>query len=316
MAKETCRLAAIDIGTVTVRLLVADVSRDQIVEVERSTDITHVGEGLTSTGRLSEDAMDRVADVIARYSGRMRDLGVHDLGAVATSASRDAANGEEFLDRLERAGVRPEIVSGDREAKLSFEGAAHSFPGEGLLVVDVGGGSTEIILGDSYLGDDGRSTRISTSRSVDIGSRRLTEMFLHSDPPSPTQLDEAWGYAVSEIRPFFDAAREKTHTMVSVAGTATTLAAIQMRLTEYDPELVHGSILAGSDLSEMVEMLAALPLAERLRVTGLHPGRAPVIVAGAIVLATVLSLAGLDSTRVSEHDILYGILLDTYGRCQ
>ncbi|MDP2183550.1 MAG: Ppx/GppA phosphatase family protein [Actinomycetota bacterium] len=316
MAEETRRLAAIDIGTVTVRLLVADVSRDAIVEVERSTDITHVGEGLTVTGRLSDEAMDRVADVMARYAARMGELGVEAHRAIATSASRDAANGEEFLGRLEAAGVRPEIVSGDREASLSFEGAAYSFPGKGLLVVDVGGGSTELILGDSRVRGGVRSAQVEQARSVDVGSRRLTEMFLRSDPPAPAELDEAWAYAVSEIRPFFDAARERASAMISLAGTATTLSAIQMGLAEYDSALVHGSMLAGSDLSEMVDMLSSLPLAERMQVPGLHPGRAPVIVAGTIILATALSLAGLDSTRVSEHDILYGILLDTFGQRQ
>ena len=306
------RLAAIDIGTVTTRLLVADVADGGVDEVARSVDITHLGQDLTTTGRLSAEGIARVHDVVARYADTIRDLRVEHVSAVATSASRDAANADELLAALLPLGVVPRIIDGEEEARLSFSGAAWSATGEGLLVVDVGGGSTELVSGSSLEGEDGmRETSIEAIRSVDVGSRRITEMFLHSDPPTRTQLDEARAYITAAMRPFFDALRSRPRAMVSLAGAATTFSAIDLELAEYDSDAVHLSCLSGARLSDIVTMLAQLPLEKRLRVIGLHPDRAPVIVGGGLVLETVLALAGLDSTLVSEHDILYGILLDT-----
>jgi exopolyphosphatase/guanosine-5'-triphosphate,3'-diphosphate pyrophosphatase len=310
------RIAAIDIGTVTTRLLVADVADEGIAEVERSTDITHLGEGLTATGSLSDAAMYRVADVVARYASRIRELGVEVTTAYATSASRDAGNADEFELLLARSGVRPTIVTGSTEARLAFTGATYQLEGEGILVADLGGGSTELILG-SVATEQGERTRdIEVSRSIDVGSKRVTDLFLHSDPPTSAELAEAWAFVVREFRPYFDGLRSKPAQAVALAGTATTLSAIKQRLAVYDAGRVHHSYLSGSDLSDMLEMLASLPLEKRQRIVGLDPGRAPVIVAGTLILETVIALAGLDSTLVSEHDILYGILLDTYaGAC-
>lgn len=311
---ESRRLAAIDIGTVTTRLLVADVSDAGVVEVERSTDITHLGEGLTRSKHLAPAAMDRVADVVGRYALRVRDLGVEKVAAVATSASRDAENGLEFSALLAGRGIVPEIIQGDREAELAFGGVASDFDDAvGLLVADLGGGSTELILGDVRSGKDGsRTVEVTSARSLDVGSKRVTEMFLRSDPPSQRELAEAREWTVSHLRPFFDGLRAKPRQLVAVAGTATSLSALHLGLATYDPAKVHLSMLSGSDLADLTEHLASLRLAERMRVPGLHPGRAPVIVAGSLILETTLALAGLDSVYVGEHDILYGILLDTY----
>lgn len=306
------RLAAIDIGTVTTRLLVADVSEDGIAEVERSTDITHLGSGLTSTGRLGAEGMDAVASVIAGYSERMQALGVERFEAVATSASRDAENGDEFLGMLEAAGVRPQIITGTREAELAFLGATAQREGEGLLVVDCGGGSTELVLGDVEIRDGARVIDVDTSRSIDVGSRRMTEMFLHGDPPSRSELDEARAWATTELRGYFDGLRERPREMIGLAGTATSLVAIMLGLERYDARLVHGEALSGSDLADLLDYLASMPLERRREVVGLHPERAGVIVAGTLIFETVMALAGLDEMTVSEHDILYGILLDTY----
>ena len=309
------RLAAIDIGTVTTRLLIADVSESGIDEVARSTDITHLGQDLTTTGRLAPEAITRVRDTVERYAEQIRELGVERVSAVATSASRDAANGDELLAALGRLGVDVRIIDGEEEARLSFAGAAWSVTGEGLLVVDVGGGSTELIFGSSREGEGGaREASIEAMRSVDVGSRRITEMFLHGDPPSTAQLDEARGHIAAAVRPFFDGLRSRARTMVSLAGAATTFAAIDMDLAEYDSQAVHLCSLSGARLSDLVTMLARLPLEKRRHVIGLHPERAPVIVGGGLVLETVLALAGLDSTLVSEHDILYGILLGALRR--
>lgn len=311
------RLAAIDIGTVTTRLLVADVSSDGVVEVERCTDITHLGEGLTATGRLSEAAMGRVADVMTRYASLVLELKVEHVTAIATSASRDAENGDEFLRLLAERNVVPQIIPGDREAQLSFAGATSDIrDAEGLLVVDLGGGSTELILGDVRYEDGVRAAEIERARSIDVGSKRLTELFLHSDPATPDEIAEAREWAAEQLKPYFDGLRERAQQMIAVAGTATSLSAIHQELAVYDPALVHGSSLSGSELADLTEMLAAMTLKEREHLVGLDPGRAPVIVAGALILETVLALSGLDSTTVSEHDILYGILLDTYRTLQ
>ncbi len=308
----TNRLAAIDIGTVTTRLLIADVDDEEILEVERSTDITHLGEGLSATGRLSEAAMARVEDVIARYAVTMQELGVESFCAMATSASRDAKNRTEFVEMLARHGITPTIIPGDKEAQLSFAGATYGMEGDGLLVCDLGGGSTELVLGDVAVEDGVRRRRIEAARSVDVGSKRLTERFLPSDPPTRAELDQGRAWATELLRPYFSALRTKPRELLALAGTATTLAAIKLELEVYDASLVHGSCLTGSDLADLLEMLARLPLEQRKKVVGLDPGRAPVIVAGALILETIVGLAGLDSAVVSDHDILYGILLDTY----
>ncbi len=318
--REVVRLAAIDIGTVTTRLLVADVDEFGICEVERSTQITHLGEGLSASGELAPEAMRRVADVIGGYALRMGALGVESYSAIATSASRDAGNATEFAEMLSAHGVVVEVISGSREAELSFLGATYEHSGERLLVVDCGGGSTELILGDAAKVSSGgpaagpedadTANTIHAARSIDVGSKRMTERYLLSDPPRRDEIDSARAWATGEFRYYFDRLDEPPSEMLALAGTATTIAAIKLGLAEYDPALVHGLAVAGSEVSEILEMLAALPFEERLGVTGLHPGRAGVIVAGALILETVLALAGLDQMIVSEHDILYGILLD------
>ncbi len=309
------RLAAIDIGTVTTRLLVADVTADTIAPVARSTDITHLGQGSGPDRTLDPTAMRRVADVVERYSEMMRELGVEAHLAVATSAARDAHNAEEFVTLLATSGVTPEVISGDAEARLTFSGVTWGMGGKSVLVDDIGGGSTELILGDSDT-DDLSSAQIIRARSVDVGSRRLTDAYLTSDPPTHSELESARTHTYEEFRRFFDTLDERPSTLVSVAGTATSLVAMRLGLVEYDPDKVHLFSLGGQDVSDSLEYLAGIPLEQRLQVPGLHPGRAPVIVAGVLILETVMALAGVDSTVVSEHDILYGLLLDSYARLQ
>ena len=308
----THRLAAIDIGTVTTRLLIADVSPARVIEVGRHTDITHLGEDLTQTGRLGEAAMKRVADVIERYVGEVRDARVERTTALATSASRDAENSKDFMRMLAAHGIEPHVISGAREANLAFLGATYEKEGEGILVADLGGGSTELILGSASFEGGVHSQVIEMARSIDVGSKRLTELFLESDPPTSAELEEARASAVRGFRSYFDQLKTRPEEMISLAGTATTLSAIKQELAVYDVSRVHNSCLTGSDLADLLEMLASQSLAERTNVVGLDPGRAPVIVAGTLILETLLGMAGLDSTLVSEHDILYGTLLDTY----
>lgn len=306
------RIAAIDIGTVTTRLLVADVGPHGVDEVFRSTDITHLGEDLARDGRLSDAAMARVEAVVSRYEERIGELGVQAYRAVATSASRDASNGEAFAEMLARHGITPEVITGDAEARLAFCGATHDLSGEGLLVNDIGGGSTELVLGRRA--DGGAVSEVIAARSVDVGSRRATDLHLTSDPPTPAELRAARAWIEGELRPYFDGLPRPARLSIALAGTATTLSAIEQGLEVYDPARVHGSTLTVAEVGRMLERLASLPLERRVaEVTGLDPGRAPVIIGGTLILLTVLELAGLDSTLVSEHDILYGIVLDVYA---
>lgn len=310
MVSGSRRIAAIDIGTVTTRLMVADVSTSGVEELTRRSRITHLGEGWTSTGHLSAEAIDRVAACVAAFAEEARALGASEIVVVATSAARDAENSADFLERLEAAGVRPEIISGSREAYLTFLGATFDLGGDGTLVVDVGGGSTELVFGSRD--EDGRST-IESSRSIDVGSRRLTELFFASDPPTRAELDAAREHVTTALRPYFDALRTKPRDMIAVAGAATSLVVIELGLDPYDAARVHGYRLGGHTIADVREELAALNLERRRQVVGLEPDRAGVIVAGALIVETAIALAGLDSTLVSEQDILYGMVLDCFG---
>lgn len=307
MEGTTRRLAAIDIGTVTTRLMVADVAVDHVSEVLRRSSITHLGAGWTVSGRLSRDAIERVAACVTAFVEEARDSGATEIVAVATSAARDAENSAELLSRLGEAGMRPEIISGTREAYLTFLGATCELGGEETLVVDVGGGSTELVLGSR--GADGEVT-IEASRSVDVGSRRVTELFLPSDPPTRGELEVAREHVTAALRPYFDALRERPRAMIAVAGVPTSLVAIDLGLEPYDSARVHGAVLGAHTVADTREDLAAMTLEARRRVVGLEPERAGVIVGGALILETALALASLDSTLVSEQDILYGMVLD------
>ncbi|MBU4556056.1 MAG: Ppx/GppA family phosphatase [Actinobacteria bacterium] len=313
MSDATRRLAAIDIGTVTTRLLVADVGPSTISELARSTDITHLGQGLGSTGALSDDAMARVSQVIAGYADTMRELGVADAHAVATSASRDATNSALFLSLLADHGIHPEVISGSREAQLTFLGATSHIGSGRVLVDDIGGGSTELVLGSATGPILHRTNDIEQTRSIDVGSRRITELYLHSDPPTQAEMAAARAFVAEEMRPYFDTGRKRPDALISVAGTATTVVAVLESMTTYDPKRVHGTVVSGAQVADVLEMLAEVPLEKRRQIAGVHPQRAGVIVAGVLILETLMALSGMDSTIVSEHDILYGILLDAYA---
>jgi exopolyphosphatase/guanosine-5'-triphosphate,3'-diphosphate pyrophosphatase len=303
------RRAAIDIGTVTTRLLIADVADGRVSEVVRRTVVTHLGEGLHATGAMSPGAIGRVRDAVEGFASEIAEHRAEEVFAVATSAARDASNGRSLLSELDAAGVHPRIIAGDTEARLSFLGATSEMEGDGILIADLGGGSTELVFGSAHVRDGERVVDVAAARSLDVGSRRVLDMFLHSDPPTPTELAAAAAWAAEEMRPFFDSIRERTQTLVTLAGTGTTLSAVRQRLAVYDPARVHGSCLTGGDVADLREDLAALPLPARREVVGMDPARAEVIVAGAVILESILALSGVDSTVVSEHDILYGLVL-------
>ena len=309
LAPRLSRIAVIDIGTVTTRLLVADTDGSTIHEVVRRTVVTHLGEGLHASGRLSDDGIARVATAVEAFVEEAEGLGARPAIAVATSAARDAANGRDLIERIERAGVRPRIIPGALEARLSFSGATYRLDDDDILVADLGGGSTELVFGSARDTPEGREIEVDSARSLDVGSRRVLDMFLASDPPTDGELEAAIAWTTEEMRPFFDGLRCRPRTLITLAGTGTTLSAVKQELVVYDPELVHLSRLTGGDVSDLRARLAAMPLAERRGVAGMDPARADVIVAGALILETIMALAGVDSTVVSEHDILYGLVL-------
>ena len=300
------RIAVVDLGTNSTRLLVAEVVDGQVSELARRTDVTRLGQGVESTGRLAEEAMERVYATLTAYRRVIDAHGVERVVAVATSAVRDAANGAEFRATLaERFSLEARTISGDEEARLSFLGAtADRRDGGGeTLVLDIGGGSTEYVVGSP--GSDPRF-HVSTR----MGSVRHTERHLHDDPPSPEQLGDLASDAARIVRDQVpDGVRCGVSAGLAVAGTATSLAAIDQALDPYDPARVHGYPLGLDTCRRMLAMLAGQPLDKRREVPGLHPDRAPTIVAGAIILIESMLAFGLDAMEASEADILHGAAL-------
>jgi exopolyphosphatase/guanosine-5'-triphosphate,3'-diphosphate pyrophosphatase len=287
------RVAAVDIGSNSTRLLIAEGER---VHARRSV-VTRLGEGVDANGRLGERAQERVLNVLAGFRAAI--FGAHrceHAAAVMTSAVRDAANGEAFAARVgEALGFEARLLSGDEEARLTYDGATGGREGE-FLVIDIGGGSTELVLGAEF--------HVSTQ----IGVVRHSERHLRSDPPGPEELDAL----AEDVRGVLEAhvpvrVREREMTAIAVAGTPTQCAAIDLALEYYDPARVEGHVLTAPRLRELLDRLAALPLARRREVTGLDPARAPVIVAGIAILLEVVRCFDLDRVEVSERDILWGI---------
>jgi exopolyphosphatase / guanosine-5'-triphosphate,3'-diphosphate pyrophosphatase len=301
------RVAVVDIGTNSTRLLVADVAAGKIVERDRRTRVTRLGEGVDSTGALSREAIDRVLAVLDEYDRAIRASESDDATAVLTSAVRDAANGEEFTRLVaDRYGLEARIIDGDTEAALTFLGAtAQRDPGDDtpVLVVDIGGGSTELVVG---VPGHEPGFHVSTQAGV----VRQTERHLHDDPPRPEQLQALAAEVRAILRESMPAeVRAEARQAIAVAGTATSAAAIDQALEPYDPARVQGYVLQLGDCELMLARLADLPLAERRRVPGLHPDRAPTIVAGVAILIEAMRAFGLDEVEVSERDILWGVAL-------
>jgi exopolyphosphatase / guanosine-5'-triphosphate,3'-diphosphate pyrophosphatase len=298
------RVAVVDIGTNSTRLLIGDVADGRVTQLERRTTVTNMGRGVDHTGLLCSDAVEDVCRVIADYKAQYEEMGAERVMAIATSAVRDAANGEAFIAELrERFDLDARLLDGAEEAQLTYLGATTQRPAESeTLVFDIGGGSTELIVGS------GREVAFQTS--LQAGTIRQSERHLTSDPPDPHELEDL----AAEIRTLIEravAARAEARPMhaIAVAGTPTSLAAIDQELEPYDPGRVHGYLLGMRRIQRMLSRLSSLPLAERLRVPGLHPGRAPTIVAGTVILVQVMRAFGLEEVEVSELDILQGCAL-------
>jgi exopolyphosphatase/guanosine-5'-triphosphate,3'-diphosphate pyrophosphatase len=297
------RVGAIDCGTNSIRLLVADVEGGRLDEVVREMTVVRLGEGVDRTGTFSAPALDRTFAACESYARTLDETGVERRRFVATSASRDVRNRDEFVAGVRaRLGVEPEVISGAEEARLSFRGAVEGLDRQSLamptLVVDIGGGSTEFVLGDDAP---------SAAASVDIGCVRMTERHLHTDPPTPLEIDRVEADVASAIdRAARDVAIGDASSLVGVAGTVTTIVALVHGLIAYDPALIHG---LGADL-EQVESVTARLLTmtreERAALPVMHPGRVDVIGGGALVLRAIMRRTGLP-VIASETDILDGV---------
>ncbi|WP_436761711.1 Ppx/GppA phosphatase family protein [Streptosporangium sp. V21-05] len=310
------RVAAIDCGTNSVRLLVADIGRDRLIDLERRMEIVRLGQGVDRTGRLAPEALERTFAAMRGYAGLIDRHGASRVRVVATSATRDAANRRDFVDGVRDIfGVEPEVITGAEEAELSFAGATRDlvrFSHEtGLpapdgtrppyLVVDIGGGSTEFVLG---------STRVEAALSVDIGCVRLTERHLRDagDPPSAeaieavtADIDDALDRVAAEVPV------ERAMTMVGLAGSVTTVAGIALDLPEYDPEKIHHSRITAGQVHDIAERLLGMTVERRAAIPLMHPGRVDVIGAGALILDRIVTRYGFGDVVASEHDILDGI---------
>jgi exopolyphosphatase / guanosine-5'-triphosphate,3'-diphosphate pyrophosphatase len=309
------RVAAIDCGTNSIRLLVADVPvSGGATDLVRRMEVVRLGQGVDATGRLAAEAIERTRKVLAEYAGTARELGAEDVRMVATSATRDAANRDEFEQMvLATLGRLPDVVPGREEAELSFLGATASLetaaaahgsaaPRPPFLVVDIGGGSTEFVLGDAG--------GLRAARSVDIGCVRLTERRLHGDPPSTAEVEAT----VADIRAALalvtaEVPVAEAVSLVGLAGSVTTVAALALDLPAYDPVAIHGSRIAVADVRRVSGSLLAMPRSDRAALPVMHPGRVDVIGAGALILRVIMDVFGMDEVVVSEHDILDGIAL-------
>jgi exopolyphosphatase / guanosine-5'-triphosphate,3'-diphosphate pyrophosphatase len=300
-------VAVVDIGSNSTRLLIAEVDGDRVTrELVRHSEVTRLGAGVDADGRLRDDAVQRGYTTLDGYKAEIDEHGVGAGVAVLTSAVRDSANGQEFADTVrDRYGLEPHVLSGDQEAELTFLGATSERDRSDqtpTLVLDIGGGSTEMIIGSA--GEVGFHV------STQAGVVRQTERHLHADPPEPAQMDAL----VHDARAILEAnvpaeQRGAVQHGIAVAGTATSLAAIAQHLDPYDPERVHGYLLSAEEADRILGELAAMTLEQRRHVAGLHPDRAPTIVAGVLIFREVLRLFGLSEIEISEHDILRGAAL-------
>jgi exopolyphosphatase/guanosine-5'-triphosphate,3'-diphosphate pyrophosphatase len=298
------RVAAVDCGTNSIRLLVADIDGNTLTDLDRRMEIVRLGEGVDRTGRFAPAALERTFAACRRYAEVIEQTKAERVRFVATSASRDVTNRDEFVAGVRAAlAVEPEVVSGDEEAALSFTGATRELLDGGdetpFLVVDIGGGSTEFVLG---------GTTVQAARSVDVGCVRMTERHLHDDPPAAGQVAAARADIEAAIEVAAKTvAIDHAATLVGLAGSVTTVAAMALDLPAYLPERIHRSRVTADQVRSVAERLLSMSREERAALPFMHPGRVDVIGAGALILACVVDAVGLDEVLVSEHDILDGI---------
>jgi exopolyphosphatase/guanosine-5'-triphosphate,3'-diphosphate pyrophosphatase len=301
MAGDSHRVAVVDIGSNSTRLLVADVEGGRLSEVERQSRVTRLGRGVDLSGQLAAEAIEAACAAIADYVAICREADVENVESIATSAVRDATNGSAFVAELrERFALSARVLDGDEEARLTYLGAtAEHPPSEPTLVVDIGGGSTELILGTG--------AQIAFHTSLQAGVVRHSERHVGSDPPTTEELEAL----AADIRTLIGSATAgqpaaTAQAGIGVAGTPTSLASVELGLEPYDPKQVHGHTLTLAAIQHLLSQLASAPLDKRAQIPGMHPDRAPTIVAGVVILVETMRAFGLESIAVSEHDILYG----------
>lgn len=312
------RVAGIDCGTNSIRLLVADVVREpdgrpRLTDVHREMRVVRLGEGVDATGRLSSHALDRTWRALADYAAVITASGVVRTRMVATSATRDAGNRADFVEMVRSTlGQDPEVITGDEEAELTFAGAVGDLdPASGpFLVVDIGGGSTELVIGERV----GASNRLAGGISLDIGCVRITERILRGDPPSSTERDQARRWARQILADGLDRLPvHRVRRLIPVSGTATTVAAAALRLPTYDPARIHLAELPIDRVHAVANTLLGATRAHRAALGYMHPGRVDVIGGGALILSVMIELVAartpIHQVTVSEHDILDGIVL-------
>ncbi len=306
------RLAAIDIGTNSTKMTLADVSDDGALSVvAEESDVTRLGEGVDAARRLDDAAMSRTLDAVVRFADTARRQGAEVVLGAGTSALRDAANGPGFIAQVKsRADVDVQIITGDREAQLAYAAVCSDIslglpPDVPLLVFDIGGGSTELILGDG--------AGVGRHKSLDIGAVRLTERFLHSDPPTADELDQAARYARAALDTF--PLPNTPPRVAGIGGTAVNVAAVTQGQAKPDLGDLHGATLAYADVAAALDRFARLPLAARREIPGLEPKRADVIVAGALILDALLTYFQSDRFTLSARGLRYGLLAD-YAKSQ
>jgi exopolyphosphatase/guanosine-5'-triphosphate,3'-diphosphate pyrophosphatase len=299
MPSSPLRVAVIDLGSNSTRLFVADVEDGNVTPIERRSTVTRLGRGVDLSGRLAAEAIEATCAAVAPYVATLQELGAERVDAIATSAVRDAANGSAFVAELrERFALSARVLDGEEEARLTYLGAtSEHFPEVPTVVIDIGGGSTELIVGEGQT--------IEWHVSLQAGVVRHTERHLVSDPPTPVELEAL----ATDLRGLIDRATVEApaaSAAIAVAGTPTSLAAIELELDPYDPKRVHGHVLELPSIQRMLSRLASAPLSQRTEIAGMHADRAPTIVAGVVTLVEVMRAFDLDRITVSEHDILYG----------
>jgi exopolyphosphatase/guanosine-5'-triphosphate,3'-diphosphate pyrophosphatase len=305
MASGSQRVAVVDVGSNSTRLLVADVGDGRVAEVERRSTVTRLGRGVDLSGQLSAEAIEAACEAIAEYVDIYRELGAGSVAAIATSAVRDAANGSAFVAELrERFALSARVLDGEEEARLTYRGAtAEKSPTDLTLVIDIGGGSTEMVVG--------AGEEIAFHASLQAGVVRHTERHFSGDPPTAGEMealaDDVRGLIATSLQDYGEAWATAG---IAVAGTPTSLASVELGLEPYDPSRVHGHVLSLATIQRLLSRFASAPLAERAAIAGLHPDRAPTIIAGAVILIETMRAFGLEQIQASEHDILYGMALE------
>jgi exopolyphosphatase / guanosine-5'-triphosphate,3'-diphosphate pyrophosphatase len=303
MAEKSQRVAVIDVGSNSTRLLVADVDGGVSV-IERHSRVTRLGRGVDLSGQLSDEAIEAACAAIADYVAICRDNGAKKVTAIATSAVRDASNGSAFVAELrERFALSARVLDGEEEARLTYRGATYEQPPTvPTLVIDIGGGSTEMIVGTGE--------QIAFHASLQAGVVRHTERHISGDPPTAVELEALAGDVRALIAAALTGGNEvKASAGIAVAGTPTSLAAVELELDPYDPARVHGHVLSLETIQHLLSRFASAPLAERVATPGLHPDRAPTIISGCVILIEAMRAFGLEQIRASEHDILHGMAL-------